>query len=101
MRWYCCDLQLHTKLVGDFSLHLRQQGADLRSWTGDARMCALSMVLHMADIANVAKPRHLAVPWARNVTEGESNSKCHDRHIADVWLPASPAISYSCGIYVN
>jgi hypothetical protein len=63
--------QGHNQFVADFNQHVAQYGTDLRSWTGDARMCALGMVVHMADISNVAKPRDLAVPWAGNVTVGE------------------------------
>jgi hypothetical protein len=31
----------------------------------------MRMILHMADIGNVAKPTSLAIPWAKGVSQGE------------------------------
>jgi hypothetical protein len=73
---YCRDSQVHTQLVQEFEQHVQQQGADLRGWTGPARMCALAMLLHMCDIANVAKPLDLAARWAGKVSIGELVKIC-------------------------
>jgi hypothetical protein len=47
-------------------------GADLSSWGAVPRTRGLCLLLHAADISNCVKPLHLAVEWAKKVTQGES-----------------------------
>jgi hypothetical protein len=58
--------------VSEFDGFVQQHGADVGCWSDTkARTCCLKMLLHMADISNVAKPFHLAKPWAVVVTQGK------------------------------
>jgi hypothetical protein len=84
---YCRDSQVHHTLVADFDGFVQRYGADVRSWSDPkARVCCLGMLLHMADISNVAKPISLAVRWAKGVSKGELV-----RTGTVVWLPAQAA----------
>lgn len=72
MSLYCCCSQRHSELVRQFDGFVKQYGADVSCWpAGKARTCCMRMILHMADIGNVAKPTFLAIPWARGVSKGE------------------------------
>jgi hypothetical protein len=63
---------VHSKLVSDFDGFVKQYGADVACWpAGEARICCMGMLLHMADISNVAKPIIMAIPWAKGVSKGE------------------------------
>ncbi len=47
-------------------------GPNIGSWVdARARMTFLAVLLHLADISNVAKPLAMAEDWAAMVTQGE------------------------------
>lgn len=72
MSLYCCCSQRHSELVRQFDGFVKQYGADVSCWpAGKARTCCMRMILHMADIGNVAKPTSMAIPWAKGMSKGE------------------------------
>jgi hypothetical protein len=64
-------LQVHHSLLSDFQADLGLFGLDLSQWNAVARTHLLCMIMHAADISNVVKPQHIAVEWAKKVTQGE------------------------------
>ncbi len=67
-----CALQRHPKLMVTFVACVNKYGPDVRKWVdSEARTCLLSVILHLADISNVARPIAEALLWAVAVTQGE------------------------------
>lgn len=65
-------LQYHKTLISEFTGYVTLYGNDLGNWKDvKARTCAMCMILHMADISNVARDFSLARQWATRIIQGE------------------------------
>lgn len=63
----CTDMAFHAAAVDDFADTLAEYGADLNAWPAEARVKALQMLLHTADISNPARPLHHCMAWGRKI----------------------------------
>lgn len=63
----CTDMAFHAAAVDDFADTLAEYGPDLNAWPAEARIKALQMLLHTADISNPARPLHHCMAWGRKI----------------------------------
>ncbi|KFM27377.1 Ribonuclease J [Auxenochlorella protothecoides] len=63
----CTDMAYHAAALDDFADTLAELGPDLVAWPGEARVKALQMLLHTADISNPARPLHHCMVWGRKI----------------------------------
>lgn len=63
----CTDMAYHAAALDDFADTLTEWGGDLGAWPCDARVKALQMLLHTADISNPARPLHHCMAWGRKI----------------------------------
>ncbi len=65
------DMACHADVMRDCLAHEALLGADILTWTDSARMNALKLLLHCADIGNSTKPAPFFILWAERVMIGE------------------------------
>jgi hypothetical protein len=65
------DMACHADVMRDCLAHVALLGTDILTWPDAARLNALKLLLHCADIGNTTKPAPLCILWAEKVMQGE------------------------------